>query len=317
MFSAPVTLREQPRAAEMTLQDVPLSRVFKRLFSDGSTFLPKYHAARSEDNFTPSLWTRPEGKMSCGVRYASCVVPTPMGRKQLYEACRYWWVADTVAVQCSSQVPDITFGSNFRTETFYEFRKKSDGSVAVSLFSNINFLKSPGFLGSTIKKAATKACDEAAQGFTAAARKALIKRSKAAGDSSEPDEEDEPATSTTSPDRRYASLMDGLTYVLSVCVAVALLLFFALVFSSPGALLSAPEAGNRDLIARRAEEFAAAYPSLAVAPVELAVPHLRSEVVLYHLLDQQLQHLQLLQRLAGTSFVFIGTIFALRRLNHN
>eukprot|EP01064_Diplonema_japonicum_P006225 TRINITY_DN1414_c0_g1_i1.p1 TRINITY_DN1414_c0_g1~~TRINITY_DN1414_c0_g1_i1.p1 ORF type:complete len:583 (+),score=69.23 TRINITY_DN1414_c0_g1_i1:50-1798(+) len=158
MFSDPSVPRKSPSPG---VQEVscPLSRVFKVLIGDSSTFIKSYHDKRKDESFENAPWTHGESGKASGTRMITYITKTPLGKKNMFEAQRYWWTQDSITMHCSSQAPDITFGSSFRTETLFDFRL-AGGKVTISSCSHVLFLKSVGLMSGTIKKTAGRTCDD-------------------------------------------------------------------------------------------------------------------------------------------------------------
>eukprot|EP01059_Diplonema_ambulator_P016501 TRINITY_DN2808_c0_g1_i1.p1 TRINITY_DN2808_c0_g1~~TRINITY_DN2808_c0_g1_i1.p1 ORF type:complete len:577 (+),score=170.22 TRINITY_DN2808_c0_g1_i1:1527-3257(+) len=159
MFSAPSVPRNNQTPGLYDAHS-PLSKVYKLLISSNSTFIKDYHNLRKDEHFEHANWTHSDDGKASGTRLITFFTKTPLGKKKMFEAQRYWWTEDRITLHCSSQAPDITFGSSFRTETLFDF-KCTDGKVTITACSHVLFLKSVGLMGSTIKKTAGKNCDEA------------------------------------------------------------------------------------------------------------------------------------------------------------
>ena len=150
-------------ADKLTLKDTDLARIFAGVFSEQSSFAKQYRIARADKDFEIPEWTHPPSKddpsvpdKSTGTRLITFITKTVMGLKKVNEAQRYWWTSKCLTLHTSSQCPDVTYGTSFRTETLHDFAVEGD-NVTITNYYNILWLKSI-FVKTPVQNAVVKEC---------------------------------------------------------------------------------------------------------------------------------------------------------------
>eukprot|EP01063_Lacrimia_lanifica_P026505 TRINITY_DN3582_c0_g1_i2.p1 TRINITY_DN3582_c0_g1~~TRINITY_DN3582_c0_g1_i2.p1 ORF type:complete len:701 (+),score=254.95 TRINITY_DN3582_c0_g1_i2:56-2104(+) len=189
-FSCPTTLRDTKLLSSVEIDDVSLNQVYEGLVSTDSDFAKHYHITRGDENYKLHYpWVHPppedgseEVNVASGVRLATMRTSTPLGKRDLYEAQRYWWVWGNLSVHFSCQVPGVTYGTSFRTELLIDFKVvpptgASAGGVRMEVYGGVMWVKSCMLKGA-VQKQSLKALTDCAAILT---REAYIYINHAAG----------------------------------------------------------------------------------------------------------------------------------------